>query len=223
MSNELRPHPAVYSDALLPVMAAMLRGSKRVLDPFAGVGGIFKLERLLPGTELFGIEIERKWAECHPRITLGNALYLPWSDNYFDACCTSPSYGNRLADKRRPATSLWKKGVTTYADMLGEDLHPDNGGGMQWGDKYRDFHRRAWIETRRVLQPDGRFVLNIKDHYRNNKRAFVTDWHVDTLLELGFDLINDVKVDCLGMRYGRNGQSRVDYESVILFELKGKE
>lgn len=219
----LPSHPAKYTEALLPIMATMLQGSKRVLDPFAGVGGIFKLDSFLPNTELFGVEIEPKWCERHPRTTLGNSLHLPWSDDYFDACCTSPGYGNRLADKRRPSTSLWKKGVTTYADMLGEDLHPDNGGGMQWGDKYRDLHQRVWTEARRVLQPGGKFVLNIKDHYRNKQLQPVTDWHISAMQNLGFVLVEHVKVDCPGMRYGRNGQSRVDYESVILFNLPTKE
>ena len=42
-------HPAKYTDALLPVMASMLRGRRRILDPFGGTGGAFRLEALVPG------------------------------------------------------------------------------------------------------------------------------------------------------------------------------
>ena len=34
-------HPAKYTDVLLPVMAAMLKGRRRILDPFGGTGKVF--------------------------------------------------------------------------------------------------------------------------------------------------------------------------------------
>ena len=91
-------HPARYTKSLLPVMAGMLKGRRRILDPFGGVGGAFALEAWLPGATVNCVEIEPAWAACHPRTTLGSALALPWPDNYFDAICTSPTYGNRMAD-----------------------------------------------------------------------------------------------------------------------------
>ena len=63
-------------------------------------------------------------------------------------------------------------------------------------------------------------MLDIKDHYRNKKLQPVTDWHISALQNLGFILVEHVKVNCPGMRYGQNGERRVDYESVILFRLK---
>ena len=69
--SELRPHPAVYSDALLPVMAEMLQGCYYVLDPFAGTGKIFQLKKWLPETRFEGIEIEQEWKDYDKRITLG--------------------------------------------------------------------------------------------------------------------------------------------------------
>lgn len=75
-------HPAKYTDALMPVFVRMLRGSKRILDPFGGVGGIFKIQPWLPDTEIQAVEIEKEYADMHPRTTHGNALSLPWPDDY---------------------------------------------------------------------------------------------------------------------------------------------
>ena len=38
-------HPAKYTDSLLPVMAGMLRGRRRILDPFGGTGKGMKLPK----------------------------------------------------------------------------------------------------------------------------------------------------------------------------------
>lgn len=217
-----KQHPAKYTDALLTTFARMLQGSARILDPFGGEGGVFMLERWLPEAQIESIELEPEWAVCHPKTKVGNALALDYPDRSFDAICTSPTYGNRLADKKRPVLSKWKKGVTTYADMLGRPLSADNTGALQWGPKYRAVHVIAWTEARRVLKPGGRFVLDIKDHYRNKKLQPVTDWHIEALTALGFVVQEHVKVDCPGMRYGQNGQWRVDYESVILFTLEAQ-
>lgn len=75
------------------------------------------------------------------RTTLGNALHLPWPDGTFDAICTSPAYGNRMADRY---SETGESERLTYAAMLRRQLHPDNAGQLQWGQRYRDFHLAAW-------------------------------------------------------------------------------
>lgn len=208
-------HSATYTDALLTVFARMLRGRQRVLDPFGGKGGIFLLEHWLPDTEFQAVEIEPEWAACHPKTTLGNALALPWPDGDFDAICTSPAYGNRMADQLvRP-----DRKTSTYAHDLQRKLHRDSGARLQWGDEYKDLHRRAWIEARRVLRPGSLFVLNIKDHFRNGVRMEVTAWHETCLNALGFETQEHVKVQTPGIGYGANRTLRVPYESVILLRL----
>lgn len=210
-------HPAKYTDVLLPVMAGMLKGRRRILDPFGGVGGAFALETWLPGAVVECVELEPEWAACHPRTTQGNALHLPWVNGYFDAVCTSPTYANRMADHHDAKDASKRR---TYTHTLGRKLHPDNSGAMDWGDKYRAFHVAAWTESRRVLQPGGAFVLNIKDHIRAGVVQRVTDWHIGALESLGFRLLRHEHVPTPSMRYGANSGLRVEYESVILFELE---
>lgn len=210
-------HPAQYTEALYPTMARMLTGCTRVLDPFGGKGGVFTLERWQPSIAFHAVEIEPEWAACHPKTEVGNALHLRWSDGYFDGVCTSPAYGSRMAD-----TLLDGYERITYTAKLGRKLHVDNAGILQWGDKYRTFHLAAWTEARRVLQPGGVFVLNIKDHIRNGQRQPVTAWHVEALQSLGFIECEHVHVACPGMRWGANADKRVEYESVIKFILEMK-
>lgn len=213
-------HPAKFTAILLPTMARMLRGRKRILDPFAGTGRIFLLEHWLGDVEVQGIEIEPEWAALHPRTTLGNALDLPWNDAYFDAICCSPTYANRMADAS--VESSRGNGWQTYTYQLGRKLHPDNSGQLQWGKKYRDFHERAWLEARRVLQVGGSFVLNIKDHIRDGKRVYVTQWHYECLRSLGFRFVESKNIDTPSMTRGQNREARVGYESVFHFELARK-
>lgn len=175
----LPPHPATYSDSLLPVLADLLLGFRRILDPFAGTGTIHVLsELLLPGSETVAVEIEPEWAAYHPRTIVGNALALDFCDGVFDAICTSPTYGNRLADHHDAYDPDSRR---SYTHDYGHPLNDDNSGTMQWGDRYRDFHERAWTEALRVLRPGGRFVLNIKDHIRGGEWIDVAGWHVSTL------------------------------------------
>lgn len=206
-------HPAKYSNALLPVLAVLLTPARRVLDPFAGVG---KLRAIRP--DAFLLELEYPWAaqaaQPQGRAICGNALSLPFAPGTFDAICTSPTYGNRMADHHEAKDASRRN---TYRHALGQPLHPDNSGAMQWGEAYRAFHRAAWDECWRVLRPGGRLILNISDHIRAGQRARVSDWHTETLGDLGFSFVRSWAIPTPRNRQGANGAARVDYESVYLF------
>jgi tRNA G10 N-methylase Trm11 len=202
-------HPAKYNDKFSSFFKTILHGKDLILDPFAGTG---KLKQLL-SQEVICLEIEPEWATD----IIGNALYLPFKDESFDAICTSPTYGNRMADSFND-NQLEKHYIrNTYTHSIGRKLHPDNSGQMQWGVYYRNFHKSAWKESIRVLKPNGVFCLNIKDHIRNGIIQPVTDWHISVLEYYGLKLIHHHKIPISGLKYGSNTQ-RVEYESIIEFK-----
>ena len=227
-----KKHPASFPKKILDVVDqilaqlafALIWVPARILDPFVGIGGIGGLNW---DGEIYGVEIEPEWAEqarARGIIThTGDARRLPWPDGFFGAICTSPTYGNRLADSYAPDLSDPKHGKRrSYRIYLGRPLTSGNSGAMHVGDDYRNLHRSVWADCVRVLAPGGLFLLNIKDHSRNGELQGVPDWHVKTLEGLGLVLLERKEVPLRGdqntatMR--KLGVAVVDYELVIVFQ-----
>lgn len=202
-------HPAKYSKNLMPVISFLIGATEPILDPFAGTGRIHSLPN-----ETFGVEIEPEWALLDSRTLVGDATALPYRDKSFAGVVTSPTYANRMAD-HHAAKDLSKR--NTYKHALGRDLHPNNSGGMQWGEDYKLLHKKAWIECRRVLEDRGFILLNIKDHIRKGKRQHVTRWHMETISSLGFILENRIRVNAKGLKEGANRNVRINNEWLLLF------
>lgn len=206
----MKPHPAKYNDKFIPIFAEMLEDCKTILDPFAGTGKIFELNKY-GNYNIYGIEIEPEWANN----ICGDALYLPFDSNSFDGIVTSPTYSNRMAD-HHVAKDTSKR--ITYTHCLGRNLSPNNSGKMQWGDEYRQFHINAWKECKRVLKTNGKFIINIKDHIRKGVVQEVSEWHFQTLINLGFELLISRKIDVKGNGFGANNEIRLSYEYITLFK-----
>lgn len=208
-------HPAKFNDRILERIVEMFDEfgwPERIIDPFAGTG---KVHRLTEGrsTESVGVELEPEWADLHPNTQVGNALDLPFEDASFDCLCTSPAYGNRLADSHEAKDGSRRY---SYRHVLGRKLHPDNSGQMQWGEKYREFHRAAWREALRVLKPDALIALNTSNHIRGGVEQLVTEWHMSHFLDHGCAVLDLDTVVTSRLRHGANWETRTRYENVFL-------
>lgn len=215
-------HPAKYSDQFIPVFAEILKGRKNVLDPFAGTCKITNIREHGYQGEVYCNEIEPEWLNIGDKnlmngFTISDAESLPYKDNFFEAICTSPTYGNRMADSHNARDDSKRN---TYTHTLGRKLHPENTGQMQWGEKYKDKHIKIWNEMYRLLQKDGILILNISNHIRKGEEIDVTDWHIETLMDIGFELEKHIKIETKRNRQGANGKLRVAYESIVILKKK---
>ena len=247
-------HPAKYSAPIVADIRTVLATyappsplfPPKVLDPFAGVGGIHQLAAA--GYATTGLEIEADWAATHPRTICADSTRMPLADASFDVICTSPCYGNRMADTYDGSrdrctvcagdgqartltgevldgeecgscagTGLRPSKRYTYRIALGHDLAPGSAAGMQWGHEYRELHRAVWIEARRVLKPHGMFLLNISDHIRDRAPQGVDLWHAATLGELGFRLIESRPIITQRSKNGANRDARTLCEWLLVF------
>lgn len=214
------PHPCPFPDSTIELIASYLPLARYpiVIDPFAGVGKI----HVLPNTT-YGIEIEPEWGRQFPDDAQGNyytiigdATKLTMEDATFSAAATSPCFGNRMADHHQARDPSARN---TYRHKLGRELSPNSSAGMQWGFEYRAFHEAAWTELTRVVRVGGRFVLNIKNHIRAGQVQRVSEWHLRTLMSLGWRLHALDVMTRPGNRFGANRDQRVDHEFLMVFDL----
>ena len=69
-----------------------------------------------------------------------------------------------------------------------------------------------------MLKPGALFILNTSDHVRKGEVQPVSDWHLSTVVSLGFDLIDRIEVRTPRMRNGTNYLARVAGETVAVFK-----
>lgn len=215
-----KDHPAPFSDAILNTVTQQLNEvgtPATVVDPFAGIGRVHELRERAGVEHTIGVELEPEWAAKHPDTMQGNALTLTEhvGTEAVDAIVTSPTYGNRMADHHNATDDSIR---LTYKHTLGHDLNDDNSGAMQWGEQYRDFHRKAWAEAVAALRPGGTLTLNCKNHVRGGDIQRVTEWHINHLMhECGLDIVACDVVPTRGLMAGANHDARTPVEHVITF------
>ena len=216
-------HPAVYTDAFLPIFANLLEGSKKVLDPFAGTGKLAKIKDFGFGGLVVCNELEREWVDSSPYAVdewhIGDARALSWAVGV-DAICTSPTYGNRMADSHNARDNSRR---ITYTHYIGRKLTDGNSGGMQWGEKYKKLHQDVWAQCWDILLLGGKLIVNISNHIRGGVEVDVVGWHEACIKGIGFELAEHIKVETPRMKFGANFQKRIQHESILVFvKLKEK-
>jgi len=212
-------HPAKFTDSFIPIFADILKEKNNVIDIFAGTGKIVEIKNLGYKGKVFINEIEPEWAEINSSMVDGftklDAENLPYKDEYFEAVCTSPTYGNRMADCHNAKDGSKRN---TYTHTLGRKLDDENTGKMQWGDKYREKHKKCWLEAKRILKKEGLLILNMSDHIRKGEIIPVTDFHISFLESIGFTVLEHKKINTPRNGFGANANVRVDYESIIILK-----
>lgn len=225
-----REHPAPFSKSVIESIGPWLdrqaayvaarhqeRRPLRILDPFAGIGGIhaFHDDR---GDDTVGLELEWEWACQHERTLVGDATAPPFDPGGFDAVVTSPCYGNRFADKYDGRDGSVRR---TYRIFLGRMPSDNSAAVMQWGPEYRSFHETVWAAMVDQLNDGGMLLVNISNHLRKwggeQVEMHVTEWHLSTLLAHGLRLLAAEPVGTPRYGFGANGNARAESEFLLVF------
>lgn len=213
-------HPATFSKPFIEIFVELLAPYPTVFDPFAGTGKLAEIKKFGYTGKVICNEIEPDWASCKlydvDEWRVGDAEYLTWAkDGMFDALCTSPTYGNRMADSHNAKDSSKR---ITYTHVLGKKLNEANTGKMKWGNSYRNKHVAIYAECIRVLKPEGLFIVNISNHIRKGKVMEVVMWTIETLSSLGLKLTRNIEIPTKRMKFGRNQNVRVPNENILVFK-----
>lgn len=210
-------HPAAYSDCLIPTFAELLQGTRNVLDPMAGTGKLALVKEHGYTGRVVCNELEPEWVNGYAvdEWHFTDAAAMTWAANRtFDAVCTSPTYGNRMADGYDGRDGSKRM---TYRLGLGRPLHVENTGRLQWGEAYRLQHLVIWRECVRVLAPGGILIVNASDHIRGGERIAVVDWHKAALEGLGLTLTHDLAIPTPRLGFGANRGARVEAERILVY------
>ena len=219
MKNKSIRHPAKYTDSFIEIFADLLKDCENVLDPFAGTGKIGLIKKFGFKGAIFANEIEKEWligneynCDC---LTFEDAEHLGYKAGFFDAICTSPTYGNRMADHHNAKDGSKRN---TYTHCLGRKLTTGNTGQMQWGAEYIEKHERIYKHLSSLVKQNGLFVLNVKNHIRRGKEVDVKSFHETTLKECGFVKCKEHFVKTNALKYGANADKRTEGEYIIVFK-----
>ena len=88
---------------------------------------------------------------------------------------------------------------------------------MQFGDKYINKHVEIYNELYRVLNHNGKLVINISNHIRKGMEIDVCEWSDATLQKIGFKKIKEYNIETKRNRYGSNGNKRVKTEKIMIY------
>lgn len=222
MKTVKTPHPAKYSNVLLPHLAEYAYGD--ILDPMGGTGKAGLLKKYNSNINTVTInELESEWSEQAyendvDMVITGDAREL---SGVYDCIVTSPPYGNRMADnfKASKPDSMRK----SYAGDLGRTPSKGSVCCKHFGRGYEE----DMIEIFDSLISNvvfERFILNVSNFIRNFKEVDVVGFYKSYFLSKNiFNLVSDKKVKTKRQRgVGSNTKLRVEHEIILVFDLNNR-
>lgn len=211
------PHPAKYSNELLPSLAKYCYGD--VIDIMGGTGKAGLLKKHNKNIKSVTInELEREWSEQAyengvDTVITGDARSL---SGMYDCIVTSPPYGNRMADNFNAGKpdSMRRR----YVGDLGRNVSNGSCCCSHFGKGYEK--QMSEILDSVISNIDfTRFVLNISNFIRQFKEVNVLGWYISYFEQKGFKIIFEEKVVTRRQKgVGANTNLRVPTEHILVFE-----
>lgn len=208
-------HPAPFTDSIIDAFRALIPEwvpiGQIIHDPFGGEG--VRLGALCDelGYTFSGTDLE-PWNDGDPRVALGDSTDPGSYPDAPHAIVTSPTYNNGVNDHFEPKDASRR---LTYRVRAGHALHLNNTGRYS-GRGSKKGEAEYWRITREVVKCWPAVVLvNVKDSYRLDVLYPLVQMWTDLLTEFGY-VVSEREVECPGWRFGTNGQSRADTESILI-------
>lgn len=215
--NNKRPHPAKYSNELLPILAKYAYGS--IIDPMGGTGKAGLLKQYNSKiTKVTINELEQEWADQAidnnvDEIIIGDAKNLTGT---YDCIVTSPPYGNRMADnfKASKPDSMGRR----YAGDLGRTPSEGSCCCKHFDRGYNELITEIFISLFNNVKFDL-FILNVSNFIRNFKEVRIDEFFLKLFTDNKFDLIAHERVKTRRQKgVGANTNLRVECEDIFVFK-----
>jgi len=211
------PHPAKYSNELLPVLAKYSYGE--ILDIMGGVGKAGLLKKFNTNIKSVTInEIEKEWSEQAynngvDTVITGDARKL---SGVYDCIVTSPPYGNRMADNFKAGNPDSMRKM--YVGDLGRQVSKGSVCCKHFGRGYEE-EMVSILDAVIENVVFTRFILNISNFIRQFKEINVVSWYKNYFRTKSFVLIAEEKVVTRRQKgVGANTHLRVPSEYILVFE-----
>lgn len=209
----IRPHPAKFSDVLLPHIKSLLPDNcVWITDPMAGVG---KVTLLGDQYKYQCNELESEWAKQikgADEVTSIDAKDMILKPE--TTVVTSPPYGNRMADCFKTKNPGSMKG--RYAGDLGRRLSKGSAASLPFGQRYKELMSVIYKELFLQMKSGQIFILNVSNFIRSNQEVNVIGFYMVLFASYGFTLDSFQSVVTPRDRgRGANAKNRVKHEVVM--------
>jgi len=208
-------HNAKFSAPILSAIITKLPARGLILDPMGGVGTLAHTTPETPG--IITGELEWEWVKQALRPCVQQDVHaLPYRTGSVRCVVTSPTYGNRMADHHNAKDESKRNGYAFWLREVGAEPHPNNSGVLGFNRAYKMFHLYAYREIRRVLEPDGLFLLNVSNFIKRKREVEAVKWHAMACHALGFKELDRRYIETPRLRFGENHDARVEHEVLLV-------